>query len=590
MDENQAEIGEEDAAGGEFRFSPRGNLAHEINWHTWGSRAFQRAESEGKPVLLSISAVWCHWCHVMDETSYSDRAVIDLINRKFVPVRVDSDRNPDINRRYNQGGWPTTAFLDAKGTLLAGATYIPPEAMRAALERISDLYAKHEIDIVEPDQDFFLPTAKGGGLDLGIVEESGAQILRAWDRAHGGLGREPKFPQTEALELALELYADEGNREHLVFARTSLEAMIGSNLLDKVEGGFFRYSTTRDWSIPHYEKMLSDNAGLVSVLLKAYNVTGAEIFRRTALETAGFIIGKLSDGVSRLYGSQDADERYYLLGAAERAALTPPPVDMTVYTDLAARAAASLLVVGTALGRPEHARLALSSLDFLWSESYRPGQGMAHYHDGEAHRWGLLNDSVEAAAAFLYAYAYGGDRRQLERAETLLRLVMDLHWDGERSLFLDTARTGSLPALRPIPAEPGPQARAAEAMLLYSSLGGDEEWRERAGAVLSAAAGMVAAYGFMAADLARVVNLYLRGQVVVKIGGEPGATAHSLLRVAALSPQARTIPMVCGKMGRIEGEVWAEVCTARACRLRTSDPEVLSGDLGVIVRTGKEGG
>lgn len=590
MEDDNGSRGLEGAPGGDFRFSPRANLAHEIEWQPWGEGAFQRAEGEGKPILLSISAVWCHWCHVMDETSYSDRAVIDLINKRFVPVRVDSDRNPDINRRYNQGGWPTTAFLDARGTLLAGATYIPPEAMRAALERISELYANHEIEVAEQDPDHLFPAAKTVGLDLGMVEESGAQILRAWDRAHGGLGREPKFPQTEALALALELYADEGNTEYLVFARTSLEAMIRGNLLDKVEGGFFRYSTTRDWSIPHYEKMLSDNAGLVSVLLKAYNATGAEIFRRTAGETADFIVRTLSDGASRFYGSQDADERYYLLGAAERAGLSPPPVDTTVYSDLAARAAVSLLAEGTALGRPEHVALALSSLEFLWSESYLPGEGMAHYHDGRAHRRGLLHDNVEAAAAFLSAFAHGGGNHHLERAGSLLRIVMDDHWDGERSLFLDTAPGSNLPGLRPIPAEPGGQARAAEALLLYASLSGEEEWRERAGAALSATGGMAAAYGILAADFARAVNLYLRGPVLVKIAGEPELGVQSFLRVAALSPQARMLPMVYEKAGRITEEAWSEVCTAQACRLRTSDPEVLARDLGVIVKTGKGGG
>ncbi|MBN2028056.1 MAG: thioredoxin domain-containing protein [Actinobacteria bacterium] len=585
MEEHSKEGSDGKSLDRDFRFSPRPNLAHEIAWMPWGEEAFHRAEREGKAVLLSISAVWCHWCHVMDETSYSDRAVIDLVNSRFVPVRVDSDRNPDINRRYNQGGWPTTAFLDPHGTLLAGATYIPPEAMRAALERISELYAQHDIDVTTQEEAWF-PAPETGVLDLGIVEESGAQLLRAWDRAFGGLGREPKFPQVEALSLALELYADEGDAEYLVFARTSLEAMIGGNLLDDVEGGFFRYSTTRDWSIPHYEKMLADNAGLINVLLKAYSLSGAEIFRRTAGETADYIYRVLSDGDSRFFGSQDADEEYYLLKAGDRKKLPAPPVDRTVYTDLAARAAASLLVEGTTLQHDEHSTLALSALEFLWSESFRPGEGMAHYHDGKPHRWGLLDDGVEAAIAFLTAFGFTGERRYLERAEAMLALLITHHWDESRSMLMDTSPHHLPPGLKPQPADLGSQSRAAEAMILYWSYGGDEKWRHRAVEVLSAVSGLAAAYGIMAAPFAKAVNLYLRGPIMVKISGDPGGSARSPLRLAALSPQPRILPMVSGKVGIME-EAWSEVCTMESCRLRTADPEVLARDLGVLEKIAK---
>ncbi|MEW6554556.1 MAG: DUF255 domain-containing protein [Actinomycetota bacterium] len=582
MEEEREERKENMEQGGDLRFSPRPNLAHEIAWLPWSPEAFSRAATEGKPVLLSISAVWCHWCHVMDETSYSDRGVIDLINKRYVPVRVDSDRNPDINRRYNQGGWPTTAFLDARGTLLAGATYIPPETMRAALERISDLYSSQDIDI-EAQAPGWLSDLRGKELDLGVVEEIGAQVLRGWDRAYGGLGREPKFPQTEALSLALELYADEKDGEYLVFARTTLEAMIRGNLLDKVEGGFFRYSTTRDWSVPHYEKMLSDNAALIGVLLKLYGLSGAEIFRRTAAETADYVYNTLSDGDSRFYGSQDADEHYYLLGAAERKALVPPPVDTTVYTDQAARAAVSMLVEGTALGRQEHVTMALAALDFLWSELYVPGEGMAHFHDGGRHRPGLLDDGVEAAAAFATAFAYSGEKYHLTRAETLLGLLVASHWDEERSLFLDTSPVHVLSGLRPEPAELGSQSRAAEAMLLYAALSGDEGWRERAAAALSTAASMAPAYGFMAAGFAAAVNLYLRGPLLVRVSGNTGGSTGALMRVAALSPQTKTLPMISTEVGKIVEEARAEVCTPESCRLLTARPEELASDLGVHV-------
>ncbi len=148
-----------------FRFSPRPNRAREIRWQEWGPQAFALARQEDKPILLSLSAVWCHWCHVMDETTYSDEAVIASINDRYVPIRVDNDERPDINARYNMGGWPTTAFLTPDGEVLTGATYIPPERMRQLLpqlaayyqgnrdqiaQRIQELLQQRQVDLAQP--------------------------------------------------------------------------------------------------------------------------------------------------------------------------------------------------------------------------------------------------------------------------------------------------------------------------------------------------------------------------------------------------------------------------------------------------------
>src|SRR5512146_3485866 len=123
-----------------FHFSPRENRANEINWNEWNESTFAEAQRADKPILLGISAVWCHWCHVMDETTYSDPEVIRIVNERFVPVRVDTDERPDVNRRYNLGGWPTTAFLSPEGELLTGGTYMPPDQMRSYLKQVGDAY------------------------------------------------------------------------------------------------------------------------------------------------------------------------------------------------------------------------------------------------------------------------------------------------------------------------------------------------------------------------------------------------------------------------------------------------------------------
>ena len=132
---------------GEFHFSPRPNRAAEIKWRPWSEKAFDEARQLNRPILLSISAVWCHWCHVMDETTYSHPGVIDLINREYMPIRVDNDLRPDINQRYNMGGWPSTAFLTSSGDILTGATYLPPDQMADALARVASYYRTNQAEI-----------------------------------------------------------------------------------------------------------------------------------------------------------------------------------------------------------------------------------------------------------------------------------------------------------------------------------------------------------------------------------------------------------------------------------------------------------
>src|SRR5690348_247727 len=196
-------------AGTEFHFSPRANRASEINWHTWSPAAFEEAKETRRPILLSISAVWCHWCHVMDETTYSQPGVIDLINSDYVPVRVDNDVRPDINQRYNMGGWPTTAFLTASGDILTGATYLPPDQMASALARIATYYRNNQAEIASRVLEARKRSAgavarSAGSLEPGLVDTVLDAVKAAYDQLHGGFGGAPKFPQTDALLLLLE--------------------------------------------------------------------------------------------------------------------------------------------------------------------------------------------------------------------------------------------------------------------------------------------------------------------------------------------------------------------------------------------------
>ena len=326
----------------------------QVGWREWGQAAFAEAAEKGRPVLLSISAVWCHWCHVMDRTTYQDPEVIERIGGHFVPVRVDSDRRPDVNSRYNMGGWPTTAFLTPEGEILTGATYLPAGTMRELLDRVATFHAEHREDIrqevagrkrVAPPA---LPAGASAGLDateaLSAAREVARSLAEAYDPDHGGFGVQPKFPQPKALEYLLVTYLRDAARgdpqrarwasRHLEMVETTLRAMGQGGMYDHVAGGFFRYSTTRDWSVPHYEKMLEDNAQLLAIYARLARLTADPVYLDTVRDVVRYLEDWLRSDDGYFCGSQDADEAYYALDAAGREERrdTAPRVDRTLYS------------------------------------------------------------------------------------------------------------------------------------------------------------------------------------------------------------------------------------------------------------------
>src|SRR5207245_1442611 len=318
-------------AAGEFHFSPRPNRAAEINWHAWSPEAFDEARQTGRPILLSISAVWCHWCHVMDETTYSHPAVIDLINREYVPVRVDNDVRPDINQRYNMGGWPSTAFLTPSGDILTGATYMPPDQMASALLRIADYYRAKQAEVASRVLEARKRAASGvarsaGQLEPDLVDLILDAVRSAYDEEYGGFGGAPKFPQSDAILLLLEQSVLRSDPELRRMAEHTLERMTGGGTYVQVGGGFLRYSPTQDWSVPHFEKMLEDHAALVQALALAGMTEALD-------KTTAYLDRVLRDPKTGLYaGSQDADEHYYSMDREERRAAAAPFVDRRVYS------------------------------------------------------------------------------------------------------------------------------------------------------------------------------------------------------------------------------------------------------------------
>jgi uncharacterized protein len=590
-----------DAAAGadDFRFSPRENRAAEIAWRPWGAATFAEAREQHKPVLLSISAVWCHWCHVMDETSYSDPEVIATIAERFVAVRVDNDRRPDVNRRYNMGGWPTTAFLSPTGEVLTGATYLPAEQMRRILNEVADFYSQHEVELLSPRarprpiavgagrEGASAPSRPDHGLTGGAVARVARTAAELFDPLHGGLGTSPKFPQTDAVTLLL-LHGARSDDERLTeMVLATLRHMDEGEIHDRVGGGFFRYATMRDWSVPHFEKMLDDNARLLRLYLDAYAVTGEARHAETASDIAAFLMETLRrDDVPAFCGSQDADETYYGQDEAGRAALGyAPPLDTTVYVDWNALAAGALLRASVLLDRPDLADAATATLDHLWDEGHT-GNGMAHYLGGPI--VGLIGDQAACVNAFIDAYEVSGEHVWMARAGVLVDWALQ-HLRATDGRFTDRLVTSDDAGARaePMPVLDG-TADMAAGMIRLAALAGRGDYRSAALGALAGYAGEYRDSGVFAAPWALAVQRALsRAPHVVVVGDPADRRSRELLHAALCLPDPlRTAQLL---DPRTDAEIIARegygardaptayACAAGFCSEPTSDPAAIAG-------------
>ncbi len=487
----------------QFHFSPRPNRAHEIKWRGWSEEAFAEAGKLDRPILLSISAVWCHWCHVMDETTYSNSGVIDLINREYVPIRVDNDLRPDINQRYNMGGWPTTAFLTSSGDILTGATYLPADQLADALMRVAAYYQANRPEIASRVLEGRKRAGGGvarsaGTLEDGIVDEVVEAVKNAYDAEYGGFGSAPKFPQTDAILLLLERAQLDADTELRTMATHTLEMMAAGGTYDHVEGGFFRYSTTQDWSVPHFEKMLEDHAGLVSGLALAG--------LHDALDTTtGYLDRVLRDPVTGLYaGSQDADEHYYSLDAGGRAQAVAPYVDRRIYTSWNAALAIAYLDAAARCERPALRNHAAKLLERLFKDSFQPGAGLAHA-EGVA---GQLPDQVWGLWAAVRAHQAGLGGDWLSNARDIAQHIEDRYADPELGGYFDHAGTDQLGRLSDRIKPLVENSIVAMALVELDELVGDPDqpYRARARRALESVAALPRQYGLMASVFARALD------------------------------------------------------------------------------------
>lgn len=564
----------------------------------------------------------------MDETTYSDQEVIDLIDSGFIAVRVDTDQRPDVNSRYNMGGWPTTVILTPDGNTLTGGTYIPAPRMkyllrealaavlRGAVELVNDWDTENPdyVGDYDDDDEYSDDPVHGPGhiespqfdLDDGELWDTYEWIrddlITSYDSYFGGFGTQPKFPMVEALRLSAHDYTLTQNSDMEEILTHSLKSMVRGGIYDQVEGGFFRYSTTRDWGIPHFEKMLEDNSLLLSLLIDAYKLTRAGTFLGKALDTLRYLEVRLFQQCPPSFGgSQDADEAYYSMDAPGRRKMKAPYIDSNVYAAWNALAVQAILNVWTVTGDEAQLSLALAVADTLRSELYDPQVGVYRYLDSNTgmRRSPLtLDDQIRFVDMSLWLYSVTGNSRWRDDATHLINLIMN-QYVGEHGLLSDipSDRTQARPLLAKH-YDFHENARAASTLSTASAMLERDDLRGFARQILSRLKQSVQSYGAMAAEFALAVQDVLRPWTRVTVAGcfsqADGIRTKDFLRTlhSGVRPQLAVVPLdidtdraAIESLGMdVDETPVAVACVGKKCLKPQTDPEVLLAQLDQVSR------
>jgi len=489
-----------------------------VDWYPWGEEALQRAKAEDRPILLSVGYSACHWCHVMAHESFEDPDVAAVMNELFVNIKVDREERPDVDAVYmeavqafsGQGGWPMTVFLTPDGSPFFGGTYYPKtskmgrpgfvDLMRgvdqAWHERRDQVVAQadHVSSAIRAQAAMVTQGSEDGAApELGpsLLERGHQALAASHDAEWGGFGRAPKFPMPTNLELLLRVHSHTRAEEPLRMALTTLDAMASGGMYDHVGGGFHRYSVDAFWMVPHFEKMLYDQAGLVRAHLHAWQLTGEPRFRQVVEETVGYVLRQLGQPEGGFSSAEDADSegeegKFYVwrlsdvakIGGAEavdwygvtqggnfegtnilhrpvRGDLLRPPeveaarrrlfderekrvrpgLDDKVLTEWNAMFLASLAEAGAGLGRDDWLETAVANGEFLLSALRREdGRWLRSWQrDGGARHLAYAVDHAWLVDAFCRLSEATGKARWLDEAVAAADALIDLFWDAGES-------------------------------------------------------------------------------------------------------------------------------------------------------------
>jgi hypothetical protein len=633
-------------------------MENPVDWFAWGEDALARAREEDRPLLVSIGYSACHWCHVMERESFEDAEVAALMNEHFVCIKVDREERPDVDAvcmeacqaMTGQGGWPLNAFLTPERAPFFVGTYFPPEprhgmpSWRMVLQAVGDAWRDRREEVRAQGVD--LARSLGGAsrlapsaepVDDSLLEHAVATIARSFDRANGGFGRAPKFPQASVIELLLA----RGERE---MSLSTLRAMAQGGIYDQVGGGFSRYAVDATWTVPHFEKMLYDNVLLASAYLHGWQVSREERLLRVCTETLDWALREMrgaeggfcsaldadSEGVegkfyvwtveelNAVLGPELAPEAIAYFGATEhgnfehgtnvlegrgtepdrlpeirrrlydaRAQRVWPGLDDKRLTSWNALMISALAQAGGALEREDYLQAAVDCAEFVLGE-LRDGDErlLRTWKDGRAHINAYLDDHAFLLEALISLYEATFDPRWYSEAMAIADTMIGRFADTERGGFFTTAEDHQQLIARrkdlddsPIPAG---NSAAAFGLLRLALLSGEANYERHALGVLRILAPIAPGHANGFGHALRALDFYLARVSEVAIAGS-GEAAQALARVVRGSYRPHTVlaggdadgvPLLRDR-GPVDGKAAAYVCEHFTCQAPATSPEAL---------------
>jgi uncharacterized protein YyaL (SSP411 family) len=612
-----------------------------VEWYPWGDEAFERARADDKPILLSVGYAACHWCHVMEHESFEDEETARVMNKHFVCVKVDREERPDVDGLYmdavvsltGHGGWPMTVFLTPAGKPFYGGTYFPPEprfnmpAFTQVLLAVSEAYRSRRGDVerqagvlVDAIQESGARRPSAEPLTMELLTGAVSALRRQFDPANGGFGGAPKFPPASTLEFLLRT----GRDDALEMARVTLDRMAAGGMYDLVGGGFHRYAVDAEWLVPHFEKMLYDNAQLASVYLHGWASSGEERWQQIAVETLDYMLRDLRLPEGAFASAQDADTngeegltytwtpdevrdvlgeehpdwlapfesgRFILRGdipaAARdrlletRARREQPLRDDKVLAGWNGLALGALAEAAYRLGRSDYLEAAREVAEFLLGPLTTPDGRLLRTPRIRAY----LEDYANVANGLVELHWASGELRWLEEARRLAGLAVELFRDPENGGFYVDAPdgTGLVARRKEFDDHPTPSGNSmlSFALLRLARIYGDAALEREAVGVFRVARPLLERAPAAVGHLLCALDLHLSPPSEIAVVGE----SDDLRRAALQGFQPRTVfaftseptdavPLLAGK-DLLDGRPAAYVCERFACRRPVVSPKEL---------------
>ncbi len=574
-----------------------------VDWYPWGEEAFEKARLEQKPLLVSIGYSACHWCHVMEHESFSDEETARILNENFVSIKVDMEERPDIDQIYmafvqmttGRGGWPMNVFITPEKAPFFGGTYFPPEtrygmpSFQNVLLSIRDAYDRNREDLeasaaemLKDLQRISAASAPPSSYTTEDLDTAFRKLLQNFDAKNGGFGGAPKFPPAMTLEFILRYWKRTGDQAALNIAVETARKMANGGIYDQLGGGFHRYAVDAVWLVPHFEKMLYDNAQLIRIYLHLFQITKDEFFQRVAVETLEYVRREMLDSSGGYYSSQDADsegeegkffvwsreEVAELLGAdadefcryygvtdegnfeggnilnvseysseifnrlrpareklfAERERRIKPFRDEKVLTAWNGLMLMAFAEAAAILGSEEYLAIARRNGEFLLSELTRDGRLLRTWKDGAAKLPGYIEDYANAADGFITLFQVSGEAKYLRAASELASTMITDFWDEDAGGFFFTSNGHEDLPVRSKDlydnATPSGNSVAADVLLRLARITGDERLLRFGNSVIRLGATQAAAHPQGFGRLLSTMEYSLaNGKEVVVAGG-----------------------------------------------------------------------